>query len=366
MNEQTLSTPTTEDELTSALNKAVQDGNQEEVDRLMAVEIKEPDPEVKEKEPVEDPEDPDKSKEPVKTDDESSEVVEGEEDKGKAATKQDAANPPAAAAEDTDEVKALKAELHRLKSDAGRVPYMQRKQQELERELRQLKLSRTNTTNGGDASPDNAKVEIPKSLQKRLTALKEIDPDLAETLEETFTELRRDQLNSAKSVVQEVTNEVDARADEEFLAGQYQALVAEVPIAPEVFKSPEWKQWKETLSPARRGFAESIYADEVKIAIQAFLSDMQARAQHTQGNTVQVPGVPNPVSTSEGGDPNANKGTTENASKVQEARNRKIAATPAVPSSVAAKAGSVDIDEEKLFSEMYKQIQKENHLDGGK
>lgn len=365
MNEQTLSNPTTEDELTAAVNKAVSDGNMEEVDRLMAVELPEQ-PEVKEPEEPEPSIIPDEKepKEPVKTEDESSEVVE-EDKKGEAATKTDAAPTPADKKEDvpeTDTIKALQAEVHRLKSDAGRVAYLQRKTQELERELRAKTLSRTTAPDGGDATPNNAKVEIPKSLQKRLTALKEIDPDLADTLEETITELRREQANHANAVVKEVTDFETQRADEEFLAQQYQQLVAEVPIAPQVFQSPEWKQWKESLSPARLAFAQSMYADEVKIAIQAFVQDMQARAQHTNGN-VQVPGQPTTVTTSEGGDP-TNNGTTEATNKVQQERERKMATAPKVNSSVAAKQGSVELDAEKQFSEFYKQIQKDNHLGG--
>lgn len=361
MAEQNLSTPTTEDELTKALNKAVTDGNMEEVDRLMAVEL--PEPEVKEEPEV--PEEPvipeQKETEEVNPEDKSSEVVEEDGTKDEAATKTDAASKPAEPAEEVPDIKALQAEIHRLKSDAGRVPYMQRKMQELERELREAKLSRTTAPAGGDASPDNATIELPKSLQKRIAALKEIDPDLAETLEEGFLALRQEQLATSSHLVKEVTEAEAARADEEFLQQQYQALVAEVPIAPQIFGSPEWREWKERLSPARRAFAESQYADEVKIAISAFMNDMQARAQHTNGN-VQVPGSSTTVTTSEGGDPSVAQGTTETASKVQETRNRKMAAAPSVPGSVAAKSGSVELDAQKQFEEFYRQIQKENHL----
>lgn len=360
MSEQNLSTPTTEDELTKALNAAVTSGDQVEIDRLMAVELPEPKDEPQPEE-VEEPED---AKPPVKepegddvdTEDTSSDVVEDEKDEA-AAGKPDAASKPADVVKESPEIEALKAEIHRLKSDAGRVPYMQRKMQELERELRDAKLSPRKPEQRSEAKPENDDV-IPKSVQKRLAALKEIDPDLAETLEEMTRTLREEAMANSQQVAQTVTQEADARADEEFVAQQYQSLVAEVPWAPQAFQSPEWKQWKQTLSPARRAFAESMYADEVKIALAAFANDMQARAQQS-GN--QVPAATDSVSTSEGGDPNQTQGTTE-ASKVQQTRERKLNTSGTAPSSVAAKRNSVEIDEQKLFSEIYAQIQKDNHL----
>lgn len=363
MAEQNLTTPTTEDELTKALNAAVTSGDQTEIDRLMAVELPEP-KEEPQKEEVEEPEDgTPEVKEPkgdddVDTEDTSSEVVDEDGDKKDeaAAGKPDAASKPADAVKETPEIEALKAEIHRLKSDAGRVPYMQRKMQELERELRDAKLSPRKPERSSEAKPENDDV-IPKSVQKRLAALKEIDPDLAETLEEMTRTLREEAMANSQQVAQTVTQEADARADEEFVAQQYQSLVAEVPWAPQAFQSPEWKQWKQTLSPARRAFAESMYADEVKIALVAFANDMQARAQQN-GN--QAPAATPPVTTSEGGDPNE-QGTTE-ASKVQQARERKLNTSGTAPTSVAAKRNSVEVDEQKLFSEIYAQIQKDNHL----
>lgn len=356
MAEQNLSNPTTEEELTKALSKAVNDGNLADVDRLMAVELPEA-PVVEEPaEPVEaDPA-------PVNNEDESSEVEDGTKDG--AANGADPAAPtpvePAKEEPKPDDINALKAELHRLKSDAGRVAYLQRRQQELERELREVKLSRKVEEPASTATNDKSPAPIPESVQKRLNALKEIDPDLAETLEEMTKALRQESTATASTLVKEVVDLDAQRAEEQFLQDQYSVLVREVPYAPQVFASPEWRQWKETLSPARRAFAESIYADEVKVALGAFVNEMQARAQ-TQGNSQQVPATPS-APTSEGGDPTNVQGTAEATSKVQEARNRKLAATPTTHSSVAAKGGSVVVDEAKQFAEFYKQIQKDNHL----
>lgn len=352
MNETNLNNPTTTDELASALNKAVYEGNLEEVDRLMAVELPAPTEQDPPAEPVEEvvPED--------NPDEKTNETPSSDDDqKDEAADEPDAASTPDTEGEQdtTVDIQALQAELHRLRSDVGRLPYLRRRTQELERELRDAKLNRSAGSTDPNAAPNNAKPAIPESLQKRINALKDIDPDLADTLEETITTLRSELDHVSSSRIKEVTEQVDARADEEFLQQQYATLVAEVPHAPQIFGSPEWKAWKEELTPARRAFAESQYADEVKIAISAFLNDMQARVQQQNGNV--------PATVAAG--PTGVAPTTPQApavSKVQEARNRKMATGASTPSSVAAKSGSVPVDEEQLFKQFYKQIQKENHL----
>lgn len=348
--ESTLTNPTTEDELATALNTAVSDGNLEEVERLMTFELPEPPAKEEEEEPEEEvipDEVPDD-----KTNEEPTEVVEEGEQKEEAATEPDAASKPEETVEEKDDNKDRDAELHRLRSEVGRLPYLRRRTQELERELRDAKLNRTVGSPDPNAAPNNAKPVIPESLQKRLTALKDIDPDLAETLEETINALRQDHEQRSSALIKEVTEANDARDDEEFIREQYQVLTTKMPMAPEIFASPEWKSWKTTLTPARLAFATSVYADEVEVAIQAFLNDMQARVQHESG-TAPVQAATTPVPTQE---------PAPVVSKVQEARNRKMATGASTPSSVAAKTGSVQLDEEKQFSEFYKQVQKENHL----
>lgn len=351
MNEQTLSTPNTEDELAAALSKAVHEGNLEEVDRLMAVEL----PEAPAPEPAEPT---DEEVAPDTTGDETNEPTSEEEDqKDEAATTPDAASTPDTneGTEEQVDVEALKAELHRLRSDVGRMPYLRRRTQELERELRDVKLSRTVGSPDPNAAPTDTKKVIPESLQKRLNALKDIDPDLAETLEETITTLRQEAEHVSTARIKEVTEEADERADQEFLRTQYEQLIAEVPWAPQAFQSNEWKAWKETLTPARRAMAESMYADDVKVALGVFYNEMQARVQQQNGNSPAQVAADNPAVDS-------STPAAPAVSKVQEARNRKMTTSASTPSSVAAKAGSTTVSEDQMFSDFYKKIQKENHL----
>lgn len=338
-------TPVNHDELTAMLNTAVASGDTAEIDRLMAVEIKEVEPEkIEEEEAVE-------LEEVIPPDDVPKDEPSNGEEKDEAA--EPAASTPAAAKQDEqpeDEVTKLRRELHTLKSDAGRVPYMQRRLQELERELRDSKLSRKvaeATPATTDASPEAA---IPEKLKQRIAALREIDPDLADTLQEMATSLKGESAkaaNVAKEVVQEYSNIEAERQEQEFITQQYQQLVTDVPYAPEVFKSNEWKEWKEKLSPGRRALAESTYADEVKIAIGAFVSDMQVRFGGQKAAEAPVP-----VQTQQ---------QVETVTKVQENRERKLNAATDTKAT-AAKGTKPQLNEAELFSQMYDKIRKENHI----
>lgn len=342
--------PTTQEELGSQLNSAVAAGNMDEVDRLMAVEI--PDQPVEEvEEETEDKDDP-----VVETEDETVPKDETSDDevvetKDEAASDSAASKPEDTKTEVPDELNALKAELHRLKSDAGRVPHMQRRQQELERELRDLKLSRkveesTSTT----AKPA---AELPEALKTRIEKLKEIDPDLAETLE-VMAKTSVGAVDNAKTVAAEIVkdfaHQADAKSDEAFIQEQYNLLVSRIPFAQQVFDRPEWQQWKAKLSPGKRAMAESAYAEDVEQAIQAFVHDMRAAQggatqQHAADENTQV------VDTK----------TSEAVTKVQESRERKLNADTATKTG-AAKGTKPKMSEEELFKAEFDRIKKENHF----
>jgi hypothetical protein len=342
----------TEENLAKALTKAVNEGNSEEVDRLMAVELQEPDPVEPEPEPEveetpveETPETPIEGEESTETE---QEVPDSTKDEA-APVPSAASTPEPAKVEELPEN--IKQELHKLRSDVGRVPYMQRRLQELERELRETKLSRTvpQATPDSETGNEPTPAQIPDKLKKRIEALREIDPDLADTLSEMAQTLKNESIQTTTGAVQELTRAEQERQDQEFLQTQYSALVAEVPYAPEIFKSKQWQEWKEGLSPGRRQLAESMYADEVKLAIGAFVHDMQARQggniqQATPAATPQEPVVETPEST-----------------KIQDERNRKLN-NSADPKAVAGKKTSAPLDAEALFAQFSAEIRKENHL----
>lgn len=332
-------TPTTELQLNSLIENAVSIGDSEELDRLMAVKIEEKEDEVAEEElPTEDP-----------VDEDGTPVVVGDE-----ATKEEAAPVVEDTAASTpeskgkqpkvDDTESLRNELHRLKSDAGRIPFMQSRMKELERELREVKLSRKASEVSG-ADPEKAKsVEVPQNLKKKIDDLREVDPALADLLEDLTKSLRSETQETATKVVSSIT-ETEREFDEQrTIHEQYENLLAEVPWAPQAFQSQEWKEWKNQLTPGRRAMAESMYADDVKIALTAFVQDMQARQGNA--NSVQVPSQA-PESNPE-------------AERVKLERERKLASSGSSKTPTAKATQS--LDPEAYFKDMYAQIQKDNHI----
>lgn len=345
----TNTTPATHEELERAINTATYKQDFDEINRLMAVEIEEKEEEA-----------------PVETESTTEEVTEDkaldasnvaseqvEESKEEATDLTAAASTPAVADNKEKEKPTPDQELNNLRSAAGRVPHLQRRLQELERELRDAKLSRKTEelrSAGSTEQVDASKAVIPDNLKKRIEALKEIDPDLAETLQEMAQTLRHDSVATAASFAKEITDHDRQAQEEAFIQDQYSRLVTEVPYAPQIFQSPEWKQWKENLSPGLRNLAESSYADEVKRALGLFVSEMQARMGNQNGSAA----APNPTAATP-------VQPDQVATKVQASRDRKLNASPST-TAVAAKQGSVEVDEAALFRQMYADIQKKNHL----
>ena len=340
MTNEVTATPTTEEELNDMLQLAVSEGNTEEIDRLMAVDLP-----ASEAAPVEP-----KELEEEETATEGGHSVESSGDKEEAAPapEANAASTPENVATNTDEVDALKRELHKLRSDAGRIPFVQSRMKELERELREVKLSRkAEAANNATADPEKIKaVEVPSNLKKRIDDLREVDPSLADLLEDMTKSLRSETHETTARVISSF-NETERDLEEQRTTQtQYEALVAEVPWAPQAFQSQEWKDWKNQLTPGRRAMAESMYADDVKIALSAFAQDMQAR--HGNAPSVNAAQAPQPTT------PNPE------SERIKQERERKLAngSTSKAP---VAKATQT-LDPEAYFKDVYAQIQKDNPI----
>lgn len=314
-------------------------GNDQEVSRLMAAKDDDDDsPEVdaEEEEVTEEdsPESEEKDSEGDKPEDEDGEnTPDPEADKDEA--KQEAA-PAAASTLSDDERK----ELHRLRSDAGRVPHMQRRLVELERQLR-ANTARSDTK--ADISTEG--VELPPALKAKYDSIREVDPDLADSFEETAKLAIAAAATRARTEVDSYARIQDEREDEAFIQGQLQQLSQMVPDYQKAFDSPQWKAWKETLTPGRRALAESAYAEEVAQALRAFAYDMRAaQGNQNSGSTTVEKQQP----------------AAEAPTEVQNARTRKVQAAADVKSGAAK--GSRELDADALYKEMYDQLAKESHL----
>ena len=301
--------------------EATMAGNSEEAFRLMAESEGEP-------EPVANTADTDPAVTGAVTDDEPQPEDEDKKNTPPATSAEQPTNPSA-----TDEVEALKAEIHRLRSDAGRVPFLQRRTAELERNLAELQRQAAVKPQSSEGD-DPKTVELPKHLKDKVDKMREIDPDNADLLEAVFASA----VLKAREDTDVQFKQVDAvrkqSEEENFVNEQYTALVSSIPTAPMIFKSPEWEAWKSRLTPAFRAMAESSYASEVGQAIHAFWVDHPSLRPATA--TASTP----------------TQQSNKQDDAVAKARQSKLSTSVAVTASHPAKNGE-EFDVEAAFKEAY-------------
>jgi hypothetical protein len=348
MNDKTKTTEVDDNKEFLAIANAMAAGTSDDLDRLMADEDTDTskENESKEDESAEENIPADDKTPDTETDDESKSEEDSTEDESTDDPKE--AAPPAASTAINSEVEEMKRELHKLRSEVGRVPFLQRRLAEMER-MDRAEKARTfdDSTPGKGKTPTATELKdvvLDEETQQQIDDLKEIDPVIAKTLERIA---KAAVFSSQQRVDHAVTSltESEREAEEyQFIMEQKAQLLQAIPQADAVFASPEWKQWKDTLTPGRRAIAESGYAVEVEQAIRAFAADMQrlngnAAPANTQVQPTQV--------------------TPENK-EVIEARARKMKESAPVKSA-AAKAVS-ELDADAYFKEQYNKIRKDNHL----
>lgn len=169
---------------------------------------------------------------------------------------------------------------HRLKSDAGRVPGLQRKLAELDKKLQEMaERSAATNENGDDASGDAFDNE-------HLALIRETDPTLAAAIEKSISAALKAARASSVEAARAVTSTFRQEEEEVALRNEWNILVKEAPDAPEIFRSPEWEEWKQYISPSMRQLAESAIAEDVLIAIDRF-NKATGREQVVQPSPVQ-------------------------------------------------------------------------------
>lgn len=245
--------------------------------------------------------------------------------------------------EDTKaELDRLRQEVHRYKSDAGRVPYTQKRMQELEREVATLRAGKAAQT----GTPSGSEAELDPETAAVIEELKITDPVMAKALETVARKSAAATAAKVTSAFDEYSKTTQEADDERYFAEQYSLLTNQIPHAPQIFASNEWKQWKQSLSPNRRAMAESVHADEVATAIYAFASDMQRMG-------VQAPQQPAAAAA-------VTQEQTEAVQKAIQERTRKVQ-TAAEVTTAAAKA-TEEFDEDKAYLEIYNRLAKANHI----
>lgn len=247
--EQSLNTPKSDEELADAILTAVSEGNDEEMSRLLTVEIT-PDVEQEEEEDSEQDSEDESAEESDKEPDDQHTASSEEESRTTAQTQPTA----------EDRIAKLEQELANAKALAGRTPALQSRLAQLENQLK--KQLAANKQKEPEVSPED------KELADRIARLKEIDPDTAAILEALQ--------KRAAAPVSPKTAQVDDGPDNEALQQEYYKLLEVHHDAGEIFNHPYWHQWKGMLKPEQREWAESTDHQKVAVALTEFKKFMAA------------------------------------------------------------------------------------------
>lgn len=314
--------PTDTEQDLNALFAAAYSGDDKETTRLMTAEGSEPEATTTEDE---DTTDEQASSDEDTSTDEQVDAASGDqttENSDEQAATEESAN---------SELEALRTDLHRYKSDAGRVPFLNRRVQELERQLQDA--SRTPAP-----KPETAG-DLPPNLKAKVDRLREVDPDMADTLEETYKTIAAEHNKLAAAQLRDIEIRRQSE-DNAYATDQYTRLVNVFPEAPQVFASQKWKDWKSRLTPNYRALAESSNADEVAEALRNFKVDAERHM---------------------GGYDWATRTTTEVAPPAQQSQRAAVTAASRAQrlsqstqnKSVAARNDTSDVDLESIFKDAY-------------
>lgn len=234
-----------------------------------------------------------------------------------------------------NQLEKLAKENNDLRSQAGRVPYMQKRLRQIDKKLEELRQAK-------DSPSSQASTKIAPKVEEVLKGVKDYDSDLADAILKALTtavsELAED--NHSREIQNlESLREEEAQAYQE---AEVQRLLTMVPNAREVLSSPHWAEWRNKQSRAVQALADSDDADDVVFAINKYAEDMRKE-------------FPNPADDK----PEQDTEALEKAKKLEEERRRKKenAAKPTSPSG----QGKVSLpdDPEALFRKFSDQIRKE-------
>jgi ElaB/YqjD/DUF883 family membrane-anchored ribosome-binding protein len=229
-------------------------------------------------------------------------------------------------------------ENHNLKSQAGRVPHVQKRLRELDKKLEELERKST--------SPSSQTSEkIKPQVDAILKGIRETDAELADAVAKAIAVATEGV--AAESLTKEKDTLVFLRQQE---LEQHQEMEAKrlldmYPNAPEVFQSKHWSDWKSQQSAGVVGLANSDSADDVALAFEKYARDMQALFPELQ-------------SEQKAAKPAANDDATEKARQIEEERLKRRSTAASIGSPNAAGKIAVSDDPQALFEKYVKEIRK--------
>lgn len=248
----------------------------------------------------------------------------------------------------SDEVAALKEQIeklnkdnHNLRSQAGRIPSVQKRIRELDKKLEELASKQTSPSS---QPSDKLKPEIDELLK----GVKETDPELAEAIAKAIakaTEGVAQEIRTKERETISLLREQESIAYQEMEANR---LLEMYPNAAEVFRSEHFIKWKANQPDGVRALAESSSADEVSVAFEKYAKDMVTQYPELadKATTPATPVVDG-------------KDNTEQARKIEAERQKRKTTTANVSSPNASGKIPVNDNPEALFEKHFKEIQKQ-------
>lgn len=327
----------------NATSKALRDNDVEKLSTIMNEEAPIEEEQPIEQEPALTPKETEEE-EPVIKDDKEEEVTPPEKEKaekvedGKEETKPE----PTELEKLKEHIEKLAKENHALRSQAGRVPHVQRRIRELDRKLEELEKARTSPS-----SQPSAKI-TPK-VQQVLKTVSETDPELADAIAKAIVAATEGVADETITSQQETLKLI--RDNEVALHQQAEAqrLLEKYPNAAEVFASPSWAEWKKKQTDGIVRLAESDNADEVDYAFQRYAEDMLR----------EHPELTKRVETKPAEAEDSNDKAKEQAQKVEAARQRTKETSVTVGSRPSPSKGGMPEDPEALFKMFSDKIRKD-------
>ena len=233
------------------------------------------------------------------------------------------------------QLETAKRDNQALRSQAGRVPSIQRKLAEVDKKLAEL------TT----LSPSSqASTKVKPKVEKLLEGIKETDPALADSIAQALgvaiegvdEELRESQINNLKAERE--------LAAQDYLEEQRERLLSVYPNAPEVFASPHWAEWKKSQPAHIQALAGSDSADAVVMAFELYAKAMTEKYPELGKTKEEAKSTPV---------------ENEEAKKLEEARLRKKKDSVDMGTSRAAARDKEPTDPQALFEKFSQEIAKE-------
>lgn len=166
-----------------------------------------------------------------------------------------------------DQLAVMQKENQALRSQAGRVPHVQRKLDELDKKLAQLTASPSSQTSA----------KITPKVDELLKDIEETDPALAKAMKDIVAtaidgideEHRSREIENLQSL-----REQEAKT---YQQEEVNRLLEMYPDAPKVFASPQWTEWKNEQPDHILRLAQSDNADYVALAFDLYAKDMRAK-----------------------------------------------------------------------------------------